>query len=346
MAEVRQTFRASRIGTIAGCHVTQGKITRGPPRCASCATARSSTTARIGSLQRFKDDVREVEEGFECGIVLENFQDVKEGDVIEAYETRQVERELELGRTAAAMPFVVAADDSPSPAGQREPEGQAQGAAVGARGALAPVRRSGRRGRRPGPLAARDARGRAGRRLGRRSSSAPRTASSAICSAGSPRASGSSGGWFRSRTSTPDASPSAAAGKPFAAARAGIGPGGRTSRRYSRECRPRRSCQSLPWPKNRMRRVNEAVREVLSRRSRPTQGPARRVRDGHAVDTSPDLRHARVFVSVLGDEQQREESLAGLISSHGYLQSRVASRAAAEAHAAARRSSTTRAPSG
>ena len=50
---------------------------------------------RIGSLRRFKDDVREVEAGFECGIVLENFADVKEGDVLEVYETRQVERTLQ-----------------------------------------------------------------------------------------------------------------------------------------------------------------------------------------------------------------------------------------------------------
>ena len=49
---------------------------------------------RIGSLKRFQDDVREVEAGFECGIVLENYADVKEEDVLEAYETRQVEREL------------------------------------------------------------------------------------------------------------------------------------------------------------------------------------------------------------------------------------------------------------
>ena len=55
-----------------------------------------------------------------------------------------------------------------------------------------------------------------------------------------------------------------------------------------------------------------------------------------AVDTSPDLRHAHVYVSVLGDEEQREDSLAGLISAHGYLQARVGARAAPEAHAAAR----------
>jgi translation initiation factor IF-2 len=94
MAEVRQTFRASKIGTIAGCHVVQGKITRN----ARIRLVREGTIVYDGalaSLKRFKDDVREVEEGFECGIVLENFQDVKEGDVLEAYETRKVARELE-----------------------------------------------------------------------------------------------------------------------------------------------------------------------------------------------------------------------------------------------------------
>ena len=92
-AEVRQTFRASRIGTIAGCMVTQGKITRN----AKIRLVRDGTIVHeggIGSLKRFKDDVREVDEGSECGIVLETFQDVKEGDVIEAYETRRVERQL------------------------------------------------------------------------------------------------------------------------------------------------------------------------------------------------------------------------------------------------------------
>jgi translation initiation factor IF-2 len=93
-AEVRQTFRASRIGTIAGCYVTQGKITRN----AKVRLVRDGTIVfegGIASLKRFKDDVREVDEGMECGIVLENFHDVKEGDLIEAYETRRVDRELE-----------------------------------------------------------------------------------------------------------------------------------------------------------------------------------------------------------------------------------------------------------
>jgi translation initiation factor IF-2 len=94
VAEVRATFRASRVGTIAGCYVTDGTIRRG----AAVRLVRDGTivyTGRIGSLRRFQDDVREVESGFECGVVLENYADVKEGDVIEAFETRQVERELE-----------------------------------------------------------------------------------------------------------------------------------------------------------------------------------------------------------------------------------------------------------
>jgi translation initiation factor IF-2 len=92
-AEVRQTFRASRVGTIAGCHVTDGKITRG----AKVRLIRDGTVVydgEIASLRRFNDDVREVAEGFDCGIVLRDFADIKEGDVLEAYATRQVEREL------------------------------------------------------------------------------------------------------------------------------------------------------------------------------------------------------------------------------------------------------------
>jgi translation initiation factor IF-2 len=93
VAEVRATFKASRVGTIAGCLVTQGKIARN----AKVRLVRDGTIVyegSIDSLKRFKDDTREVDEGMECGIVLENFQDVKEGDVIEAFQTKQVERQL------------------------------------------------------------------------------------------------------------------------------------------------------------------------------------------------------------------------------------------------------------
>ncbi|MDX6637071.1 MAG: translation initiation factor [Solirubrobacterales bacterium] len=93
-AEVKELFRASRIGVIAGCLVTDGRVVRG----AETRLVRDGTvvwTGRIGSLRRFKDDVKEVEEGLECGIVLEGFQDVKVDDVIEAFETKQIEQTLE-----------------------------------------------------------------------------------------------------------------------------------------------------------------------------------------------------------------------------------------------------------
>jgi translation initiation factor IF-2 len=93
-AEVLELFRASKIGTIAGSRVTDGRIAAN----AEVRVVREGTviwTGRIGSLRRFKDDVREVEEGQECGITLNGFQDVKVGDVLEAFETTQVEKTLD-----------------------------------------------------------------------------------------------------------------------------------------------------------------------------------------------------------------------------------------------------------
>jgi translation initiation factor IF-2 len=91
--EVRQLFRASKIGTIAGSFVTEGKVTRGAKvRVVREGTVIYDTT--VESLRRFNDDVREVTAGFECGLVLTNFQDLREGDVLETYETRLQEREL------------------------------------------------------------------------------------------------------------------------------------------------------------------------------------------------------------------------------------------------------------
>jgi translation initiation factor IF-2 len=90
-AEVRNTFKASRVGTIAGCMVTSGVIRRG----GQVRVIRDSTviyTTTIDSLKRFQDDAREVAEGFECGLHLANFDDVKVGDVLEAFETREIER--------------------------------------------------------------------------------------------------------------------------------------------------------------------------------------------------------------------------------------------------------------
>jgi translation initiation factor IF-2 len=93
-AEIKQTFKASRVGTIAGCLVTDGKVTRS----AGVRLIRDGTivwSGKVGSLRRFKDDVAEVDEGQECGVVLDGFADVKVDDVLEFFETRQVEKTLE-----------------------------------------------------------------------------------------------------------------------------------------------------------------------------------------------------------------------------------------------------------
>lgn len=83
-AEIRQTFKVSKVGTIAGCHVTDGKITRN----SSVRVVRDGVVVFEGllaSLKRFKDDVKEVASGYECGLSIENFNDIKEGDVVEAF---------------------------------------------------------------------------------------------------------------------------------------------------------------------------------------------------------------------------------------------------------------------
>jgi translation initiation factor IF-2 len=89
--EVRALFKVSRLGTIAGCMVTSGLVRRGSHiRLFREGTRIHETT--VAALKRFKDDVREVTEGFECGILLEGFNDLREGDIFEVFETREVER--------------------------------------------------------------------------------------------------------------------------------------------------------------------------------------------------------------------------------------------------------------
>ncbi|MDD6763368.1 MAG: translation initiation factor IF-2 [Clostridiales bacterium] len=90
-AEVRQTFRVPNVGLIAGAYVTQGKITRS----ASVRVVRDGIIiheGRVSSLKRFKDDAKEVTEKFECGLGIENFNDIKEGDTIECFEMQEIER--------------------------------------------------------------------------------------------------------------------------------------------------------------------------------------------------------------------------------------------------------------
>jgi translation initiation factor IF-2 len=83
-AEVRQIFSSSRTGTIAGCMVQNGKITRNN-QVRVMRNGEAVFTGGIASLRRFKDDVREVSDGFECGIGIEGFNEIEEGDVIEAF---------------------------------------------------------------------------------------------------------------------------------------------------------------------------------------------------------------------------------------------------------------------
>ncbi|MCI0443785.1 translation initiation factor IF-2 [bacterium] len=93
-AEVRDTFRIPKVGTIAGCYVSSGKITRS----ASVRLVRDHVVTyegKISSLKRFKDDASEVKEGFECGVGIENYNDIKVGDTIEAFTTEKVARQLQ-----------------------------------------------------------------------------------------------------------------------------------------------------------------------------------------------------------------------------------------------------------
>ncbi len=93
-AEVREIFKVSRIGTIAGCSVRSGIITKAG-RVRLIRDAVEVYDGTLSSLRRFKDDVKEVKEGYECGIGLENFNDLKVGDVIECYKTEEVARTLQ-----------------------------------------------------------------------------------------------------------------------------------------------------------------------------------------------------------------------------------------------------------
>jgi len=91
-AEVRDTFRITKVGNVAGCMVLDGVITRD----SEIRLLRDNVvvhTGKIGSLRRFKDDVSEVKSGMECGITLDNYGDVKQGDVIEAFKTERVQPE-------------------------------------------------------------------------------------------------------------------------------------------------------------------------------------------------------------------------------------------------------------
>jgi translation initiation factor IF-2 len=92
-ALVREAFSITKVGTIAGCYITDGKVLRS----ARARLLRDNVviwTGKLASLRRFKDDVREVGTGYECGIGLENYNDIKPGDVIELFEIKEVKTSL------------------------------------------------------------------------------------------------------------------------------------------------------------------------------------------------------------------------------------------------------------
>ena len=92
-AEIRETFKISKIGTIAGCMVTSGKIFRN----SGIRLIREGVvvyTGELDSLKRFKDDVKEVSKGYDCGMQIKNYNDIKEGDIIEAFQEVAVKKKL------------------------------------------------------------------------------------------------------------------------------------------------------------------------------------------------------------------------------------------------------------
>jgi translation initiation factor IF-2 len=91
MVEVLEVFKITKVGTIAGCMVREGKIVRN----ANVRIIRDGIvvyTGTLGSLKRFKDDVKEVSKGFECGLNIDKFNDIKVGDIVESYEIVEIKR--------------------------------------------------------------------------------------------------------------------------------------------------------------------------------------------------------------------------------------------------------------
>ena len=98
--EIRETYKISKLGTVAGCFVTEGKVTRDAKirlirDGIVIYPTKEGAIAELGSLKRYKDDVKEVRAGMECGLTVSNFNDVKVGDIIEAYEIIEIKRTLE-----------------------------------------------------------------------------------------------------------------------------------------------------------------------------------------------------------------------------------------------------------
>jgi translation initiation factor IF-2 len=91
--EVREVFKVSKVGSVAGCYVKEGKISRNT-KVRVIRDGIVVYTGDLGSLKRFKDDVKEVNTGYECGLNIQNFNDIKVGDIIEGYKVVEVKKTL------------------------------------------------------------------------------------------------------------------------------------------------------------------------------------------------------------------------------------------------------------
>ena len=91
--EIREVFKITKVGTVAGCYVREGKITRNT-KVRIIRDGIVIYSGELGSLKRFKEDVKEVTSGYECGLNITNFNDIKEGDVIEGYQEVEVKKKL------------------------------------------------------------------------------------------------------------------------------------------------------------------------------------------------------------------------------------------------------------
>ena len=91
-AEIRKTYKVSKVGTIAGCMVTEGKIVR-DSKVRLIRDGIVVYTGKLGSLKRFENDAKEVNSGYECGLTIENYNDIKENDIIEVYQDREVKQD-------------------------------------------------------------------------------------------------------------------------------------------------------------------------------------------------------------------------------------------------------------
>ncbi|MDR0547164.1 MAG: translation initiation factor IF-2, partial [Dysgonamonadaceae bacterium] len=91
--EIREVFKITKVGSVAGCMVKEGKIKRGN-KIRLIRDGIVIYTGELGSLKRFKDDVKEVAQGYECGLNIHNFNDIKTGDIVEAFEEVEVKQTL------------------------------------------------------------------------------------------------------------------------------------------------------------------------------------------------------------------------------------------------------------